>query len=38
MTFKLLVLNLFLFTAIACGQNGNKIQTNTPEMNLKENE
>lgn len=37
MKFKLLVLNLFLFTAIACGQNGNKIQTNMPEKNLKEN-
>ncbi|WP_179009653.1 hypothetical protein [Winogradskyella forsetii] len=37
MKFKFLVLNLILFTAFACGQNGNIKQTNTPEMNLKEN-
>lgn len=37
MKLKLLVLNLILFTAFACGQNGNKNQNNKPEMNLKEN-
>ena len=37
MKLKLLVLNLILFTALACGQNGNKNQNNKPKMNLKEN-
>ena len=37
MKIKPLILNLILFTVFACGQNGNKNQTNKFEMNLKEN-
>ncbi len=37
MKFKLLFLNLILFTTIAFGQKAHKKQTNKLEMNLKEN-